>query len=154
MARKAQIPLKEILPAMDKKDRDWYDRLDHDQKKAFGPWMLLRYASSVQGPRAAEYLFMVNEFANVNFAEVSSHPELQWKLFAACGQGKVEHHQYIKPPTARKKKNRVAEFLLEVYPHLKTDELELLMKINSKQDFKQLAQAHGLDDKAIRDIFR
>ena len=47
MAKKPQIPLAEVMKAIDKKDRGWYNRLSAEQKKAFSAWMMMRYASSV-----------------------------------------------------------------------------------------------------------
>ena len=79
--------------------------------------------------------------------------ELQWLLLTAAGTGKVEFHPYIKPPNARKKKDKVSEFLYKLYPHLKRDDVELLVQLNSKDELKELAAAHGYDDKSIRDIF-
>jgi hypothetical protein len=72
---------------------------------------------------------------------------------SACGTGKIEFHPYIKPPNSRKKKDKVSEFILSIYPHLKSDELELMLSINSKDDLKEFAKAHGYDDKTIKDIF-
>jgi hypothetical protein len=153
MAKKPQIPLKEVMAAVDKRDSDWYDRLDPDQKKAFSSWMMMRYASSVQGRNAAHYIFMVNELVNTNFADIGKHPELQWKLMAACGTGKVEFHPYIKPPNARKRKDPVSDFLSDIYPHLKADEIELMVNMNTTDDLRMLAQEHGYDDKTIKEIF-
>ena len=45
MAKKPQIPLQEVMKAIDKKDRGWYNRLDAERKKAFSPWMMMKYAS-------------------------------------------------------------------------------------------------------------
>jgi len=151
--REPAIPLKEIMAALDKKDRGFYSRLTDEQKKAFVPWMMMRYASSAQGRNAAHYLFMVNELVNKNFSDVSKHPELQWLLMTAAGSGKVEFHPYIKPPNSRKKKDKISEFILDEYPHLRDDEIEMLLSINTKEDLVKLAQAHGYDDKSIKDIF-
>jgi hypothetical protein len=147
------IALKDVMSAIDKKDRGFYSRLTDEQKKAFSAWMMMRYASSVQGRNAAHYLFMVNELVNKNFSDVSRHPELQWLLLSAAGSGKVEFHPYIKPPNSKKKKDKVAEFLSSVYPHFKGDEIDMLISINSKEELKQLAESHGYDDKSIKDIF-
>ena len=57
MAKKPQIPLQEVMKAIDKKDRGWYNRLDAERKKAFSPWMMMRYASSVQGSTAPDYIW-------------------------------------------------------------------------------------------------
>lgn len=147
------IPLKDVMTAIDKKDRGFYSRLTDEQKKAFSAWMMMRYASSVQGRNAAQYLFMVNELVNKNFSDVSKHPELQWLLLSACGSGKVEFHPYIKPPNSKKKRDKVSEFIYSIYPDLKRDDLELLLTLNSREDLKELARANGYDDKDIADIF-
>lgn len=147
------IPLKDIMAALDKKDRGFYDRLSDDQKKAFVPWMMMRYASSAQGRNAAHYLFMINELVNKNFSDVSKHPELQWLLMTAAGSGKVEFHPYIKPPNSKKKKDKVSEFVYSIYPNFKRDDIELFLLLNTREDLKELAKDHGYDDKTIADIF-
>ena len=40
MAKKPQIPLQEVMRAIDKKDRQWYVNLTDEQKKAFSAWMM------------------------------------------------------------------------------------------------------------------
>jgi len=152
MARKPQIPLKDVMKAIDKKDRTFYNSLNDDQKKAFSAWMMMRYASSVQGRNAEHYILMVNELVNKEFSSLSKHPELQWLLLSSCGSGKVEFHPYIKPPNARKKKDAVKTELSKIYPTVKNDELDLLVNLNTKQELKELFQIHGYDDKSIGDI--
>ena len=154
MAKKPQIPLNDVMLAIDRKNRSWYDNLTDEQRKAFSAWMMMRYASSVQGGNAASYLFMVNECVNKNFMDLNKHPELQWLLFTLCGSGKKEYHPYIKPPTSRKKKNKVAEWLSEQYPLMKADEITMLMEINDTEDFKSLAREGGMTDKEIKELFK
>ena len=69
------------------------------------------------------------------------------------GSGKKKYHEWIKPPTAIKKKDTITEFLSEVMPHLKKDEIELYRSINSDVDIKRLAIDMGIDDKSIDEIF-
>jgi|TARA_R110001592_G_scaffold7757_13_gene43039 hypothetical protein len=153
-AKKAPaIPLKDVMAAIDKKDRGFYDRLTAEQKKAFSAWMMMRYCSSVQGRDAANYIFMTNELVNYQFMEVSKHPELQWLLLSACGVGKIQFHPYLKPPNSKKKKNKVTEFLYELNPHMKAEDIQILVDLNTKEELQQLAQEHGYDDKSIKDIF-
>jgi len=153
-AKKASaIPLKDVMAAIDKKDRGFYDRLTAEQKKAFSAWMMMRYCSSVQGRDAANYIFMTNELVNYQFMEVSKHPELQWLLLSACGVGKIQFHPYLKPPNSKKKKNKVTEFLYELNPHMKAEDIQILVDLNTKEELQQLAQEHGYDDKSIKDIF-
>ena len=153
MPKKPQIPLKDIMAAIDKKDRGFYDRLTSEQKKAFSAWMMMRYCSSVQGRDAANYIFMTNELVNYQFMEVSKHPELQWLLLSACGVGKVQFHPYLKPPNARKKKNKIFDFVYELFPHMKAEDINEFINLNTQQELKQLAENHGYDDNTIKDIF-
>lgn len=153
MSRKTQIPLKDIMAAIDKKDRGFYNRLSNEQKKAFSAWMMMRYCSSVQGKEAANYIYMTNELVNYQFSEVSKHPELQWLLLSACGVGKIQFHPYLKPPNARKKKNKTFEFIYELYPHMKAEDINNLIDLNTIEEIKELAVAHGYDDKTIKDTF-
>jgi hypothetical protein len=154
MAKKAPaIPLKDIMAALDKRDKGYYNRLTPEQKKAFSSWMMMRYASSVQGKDAAHYIYMTNELVNKDYSEVSKHPELQWLLLSACGVGKVQFHPYLKPPNAKKKKDKVSEFISSIHPHMKSEEIALLQEINSKDELKDYARSHGYDDKSIKDIF-
>ena len=153
MAKKPQIPLKEIMAAIDKKDRKFYNNLSDEQKKAFSAWMMMRYCSSVQGRDAANYIYMTNELVNFQFSEVSKHPELQWLLLSACGVGKIQFHSYLKPPNARKKKNKVFEFIYSLFPHMKTEDINNLIDINTIEELKDLAKSNGYDDKSITEIF-
>jgi hypothetical protein len=154
MAKKEQIPLNEVMEAIDTRKYEWYTELSNERKNAFSAWMMMRYASSVEGNSAPLYLYYVNECVNMHFSVLSKHPELQWKLMATCGRGKKKRHYYVKPPTGGKKKDRVSEFLLEIYPHLKTDELAMLQKMNSKEELQELAREHGYDDKTIKEIWK
>lgn len=154
MAKKEPaIPLKYVMAAIDKKDRNFYNNLSDEQKKSFSAWMMLRYCSSVQGKEAANYIYMTNELLNVNFMETYKHPELQWLLMSACGTKKIQFHPYIKPPNSKKKKNKVTEFVNNLYPLMKDDEVELFLNINSTDELKNLAKANGYADKDIADIF-
>lgn len=155
MPKKAPaIPLKDIMSAIDKKDRTFYNRLTAEQKKAFSAWMMMRYASSVQGKDAAHYIYFVNEFVNKDFSEVSKHPELQWLLLSSTGVGKIQFHPYVKPPNSKKKKNAIHEFVASIMPHLKTDEIELLINLNTTEELKDFARNNGLSDKDIKEVFK
>jgi len=141
------------MAAIDKKDRGFYNRLTDEQKKAFSAWMMMRYCSSVQGRDAANYIYMTNELVNYQFMEVSKHPELQWLLLSACGTGKIGFHPYLKPPNSRKKKNKIFDFISNLYPHMKIEDIENMINLNTIDDLKEYAKENGYDDKSIKDIF-
>lgn len=152
--KQPSIPIHAIMRAMDKKDRDFYVNLTEQQQKDFSSWLMLRYASSAQGSDAAMHIYLVNELVNLEFASIYKHPELQWLLFTACGSGKLQHHLYIKPPNSKKKKSKQANFVTQIYPNLKADEVALFLSINSVDELKQLAKNHGFTDKDIGTIFK
>ena len=74
-------------------------------------------------------------------------------LLSACGTGKIQFHPYLKPPNAKKKKNKISEFLYQLYPNCKPEDIELMIKLNSNEELKALAYDYGYDDKTIKDIF-
>ena len=154
MAKKsAKIPLRTMLQAIDTNDFDFYSRLDKEQRKAFSPWLAMRYASSASGMAAYHYLIMVNHIVNVDFSVFKKHPELQWKLLAVCGQGSSTNHPYV-APGKKKKKNKLEKLLRNTYPTLNKTELELLVEINDEVALKELAQDSGYDDKEIKELFK
>ena len=99
---KNKIPLKDITSAIDRCDFDFYARLSKEDKKAFSPWMVMRYASSARGVDAYHYLLMVNDIVNIEFNTLKKHPELQWKLLAICGVGHNTFHPWVPPGTGKK----------------------------------------------------
>ena len=140
------------LPAMDYKDKDFYTNLSDEHKKEISLWILMRYMSSCQGD-AEQHLTIVNDIVNVNFAALSKHPELQWKLLSICGTNKKQFHPWI-PPGKKAKKNRLEEALVSFFPLMKDDELEMFQQINTKEDFEQFFKDNAFDDKTIKEIFK
>lgn len=151
--KKVSIPVKDQMSAIDRNDFDFYSRLDDEHKKAFGPWITMRCASSADGIAAYHYLLMVNDIVNVDFSLLKKHPELQWKLLAVCGQGSTVYHPWV-APIKKRKKSKLEAFLLKRYPTLSKNELQLLVEINSDDDLKGLARDMGLEEKEIKELFK
>lgn len=148
------IPLKDMMSAIDRRDFDFYSRLSKAEKKAFSPWMTMRYASSARGMDAYHYLLMVNDIVNVEFNTLKNHPELQWKLLATCGIGHNTFHPWVPPGKGKTRTTKIGKFLHTMYPTLNRKEVELLEKMNSKDDLKELARSYGMDDKEIKELLK
>ena len=148
-----KIPLNDVLNAIDKRDFDWYSRLPDEQKKKWSSWLFIRYASSVKGKDGGEALLNTNEFVNKYYTDLYKHDELMWKLMCLTGTGKKQFHEWIKPPTSTKKKDKVSEFISETFPHMKSDEIELYRKLNTDDDIKRMAIDMGMLDKDVDEIF-
>lgn len=150
-----KIALSEMLNALDMRDREWYSRLTDEQKKEFSPWLVMRYASSVSGPDYVEdhYLTITNQLCNVNFSSLGKeHDELHWLCLQAVGIGKKQMHPFIRPPK-RKVMNKVFAWLVARYPGLSDEEIELMIKINSPEELRSLAEQSGMKDGDIETIF-
>ena len=152
-AKKVSIPMKDMMKAIDENDFDFYSRLDAAHKKAFSPWITMRCASSASSSAAYHYLLHVNDIVNVDFSLLKKHPELQWKLLATCGQGSATYHPWLAPAKG-KTKSKLHKFLLSMHPNLNTDELNLLLAMNDKDDITELAQMNGYSDKEIKELFK
>lgn len=155
----AKIDLfKELLPALDRGDKNFYNNLTPEQQKTFSPWLIMRWASSVAGSNAPSRLIMINDFINAKFSSISKeHNELHWKSMAVIASvstnGSRSKHQFIKP--GRKKgKNKIQEKLAELYPDAKNDELELLEQLHSDEEFVDLCKSSGMDDKSIKELLK
>ena len=145
-----KLPIKDILAAMDMGAKNVWDELSDEERKQINFWLLNRYVSYVNGNRDAQELavFKTNEYYNKNWNEFGTrHPKLQWQLLCQSGNtGKIEFHKWI----GFKKKvgnNNAINFLQKLYPTMKQDEVELLARISTKKELKELAKDHDIDVK-------
>jgi len=150
--KESTLTLQMELPAMDLGNKNFYRDLSDEHKKEIGIWVLMRFMSSSQN-NAEHHIMMVNDLVNHNFNNLSKHPELQWKLLALCGTGKKQFHPWIAPPKGIKK-NKVEAAILEHYPLLRDDELEMLLRINTQEDLEEFFKDNGYDDKTIKELFK
>lgn len=152
MSNTKKIDLKVMTGSIDMNVLRFYDTLDDDERKAFSPWVAMRYASSCKGIYAGYYLIMVNEFVNKDFNDLAKHPKLQWQLLSLCGVGEKQFHPWIAPPK-KGKKSKLDEALIEIYPNAKLDDILLLRQLNSKAELTELFKSYGYTDKQIKALF-
>lgn len=146
-----KLSLKQILGCVDFNYKNAWKEFTAEEKKSVGFWLLNRYVSCVQGNRSKQEnaVIKTNEIYNKNWNVLGTkHPELQWQLLCLSGStGKVEYHEWI----GYKKKEtgdtgKIFKFLKEIYPEKKLDEVELLAKISTKKEIRQLARDMGYDN--------
>jgi|TARA_B110000503_G_scaffold142346_1_gene238832 hypothetical protein len=145
-----KLPIKDILAAIDMGAKEVWDELADEERKQVSFWLLNRYISSVKGSRDKQELaiFKTNEYYNKNWNVLGTrHPKLQWQLLCQAGNtGKIEYHQWI----GLKKKagdTKAISLLEKIYPNMKLDEVELLAKLSTKKELKELAKDHEIDAK-------
>ena len=146
----AKLDIKRELNAVDRKQYDFYDNLTDEEKKAFSPYILMRYTASVQMPdRDIQewYLEMTNEMVNKNHWDLSkNHKELLWKLFAATGTGVNCYHPYL-AAGKKEKANKIEKLLVELYPAMKLSDIKMLASMMDKKDKEELFDKMGFDKK-------
>jgi hypothetical protein len=145
----AKLDIKRELNAVDQKNYEFYDKLTDEERKAFSPYILMRYTASVQGDRDTQEWFLerTNEMVNKNHWDLSkNHKALLWKLFAATGAGVNCYHPYL-AAGKKEKANKIEKLLVELYPAMKMNEIKMLAKMMDKNNIKELFDKMGFDKK-------
>jgi hypothetical protein len=141
------------MRSFDTKDRMFYRELTDEERKKFSNFLMIRWGSSVQGSTELQqyYLLSCNENLNKHFFDLAKYPELQWLSATTVSPGMGSfRHDWIKQKKRESSNNKAVKFLRQVYPTYSEDELELLAKINTTEDIKNLAREHGWDDRRIK----
>ena len=136
--------LRNGMKAVDFRNKDYYDRIDDKERSLYSPYMIMRYSSSVSGDRFYQehYVEMINECVNKHLFTLSSkHKKLCWILTAMCGSLKQQFHPWVKP--MKKTVNKSMQQLLEIYPHMKEDDIETLDKILTDAELEEILELYG-----------
>lgn len=144
-----KLPLKDILAAVDYNAKSAWKELSDDERKQVSFWLLNRYVSNVEGnyEKKALAVFKTNEYFNKNFNELQkNHKQLLWQLLCASGgTGKIEFHPWMGLKQKKDVSNKAVKLLMQIYPNKKQDEVELLARISTTKEIKELASEHGYD---------
>ena len=150
MAQQA-FPVKDVLACIDSNAKSVWNELTDEQKKCVNFWLLNRYASSVSGTREAQELavVMTNQIYNKNWNELGTrHPKLQWQLLCSLhnANSDIRRHNWIgfKKKTGN---NNAVKLLQQIHPNMKQDEVELLARLSTKKELRQLAEEHEINVK-------
>jgi hypothetical protein len=110
----------------------------------------MRYISNVDSNnRELQEWFLetTNELVNKNHWTLSKdHKPLLWKLMAGVGIGSKYYHPYL--AAGKKEKTvKIAKLIAELNPAMKLDEVNMLAKMMTKEDIKNLFNDLGFDKK-------
>ena len=140
------------MAAYDRKDRAYYDKFTDEQRKQFSTYLMLKYGANVSGSAEmqAYYLMATNERVNKHFFDINRHPKLQWLACTSVSPGMGNQFHYWLKTKKKEGDNKSQKFLAKLYPTMKSDEIDLLAKINDKRDLADMARKLGYDDKSIK----
>ena len=143
-----KLNIQNEMRCLDSKVRDFYDSLSEEERKKFSNYLMIRWGSSVVGPSELQeyYLVATNERLNKHFFELSKHPKLQWLLATTISPGMGNHrHQWIAPKKKEKGDNEIKKTLMDLYPTMKADEINMLSKMITKKELREMMKDLGND---------
>lgn len=150
-----KLPIEQVMAAVDLRKGDYYSKLESDDVKALSTFMVQRWASQVQGSREVQeqYLLNVNDCSNIDYIATSSkHEELRWRVIALCGLGFKQRHEFIPPKNA--KKDKLTAWLIEQFPAMSDDEIELFKVVNGNDALEGIAIAKNMGNKDLKELFK
>jgi len=140
-----KLPLKDVLAAIDLNAKNVWDELTDEERKQVSFYLLNRYVSSVKGTREKAELavFKTNEYYNKGFFVLQKHKKLLWQLLCMSGNtGKIQYHEWI-GYKHKKTSNKDQKELEKIYPNMKEDELQLMLSLMTKKEFKELLEQYA-----------
>jgi len=145
-----KLSIQNEMAQLDRKSRDFYDSLTDEERKKFSNFLMIRWGSSVQGPSELQeyYLIACNQRLNKHFFDINRHPKLQWLCATAISPGMGNHrHQWIAPKKKEKGNNEGKKILMELFPAMKADEIDMLSKLITNKELKEYMRDSGVADK-------
>ena len=140
---------RQVLPAIDRKDFDFYDKLTDEEKKQlkYQVFLYMRWGASldVDDPILQHYyVASFNHIANKNFFSLYNHPKLQWLLVAASSPKLGTYRRkWIGKKKKKDPKDDIKKSLASIYPTYKEDDLELLSNFVTKKELKEYVKNSG-----------
>ena len=141
-----KLSIQNEMAQFDRKNRGFYDELTEEERKKFSNYLMLRWGSSVQGSTDLQefYVIATNERLNRHFFAVNRHPKLQWLMATSVSPGLgTQRHQWISPKKKESGASEVRKALLEIYPNMKTSDVDVMCRLNSKKDIQQYLKDSG-----------
>ena len=145
-----KLSIQNEMTQFDRKNREFYDSLTDEERKKFSNYLMIRWGSAVQGSRELQefYVSATNERLNKRFFDINRHPRLQWLCATTVSPGLgTPRHPWIAPKKREAGASGIRKQLAELYPHMKDDELDVMVKINTKKDIDAYLKQAGQETK-------
>jgi hypothetical protein len=145
----AKLDIGRELRAVNQRNHDFYKNLTDEEKKAFSPYILMRYVANPQTDfETYEFILeRVNELVNKNHWTLSKgHKPFLWQMFASCGVGADLKYTYLKA-SSKEKANKIERLLEELYPAMKMSDIKMTASMMTEKDKQDLFDKMGFDKK-------
>jgi hypothetical protein len=143
-----------VLSAIDLKDYKYFDNLTEEQQKEISPYLLLRWNSTVHGNNdiSKYYALSSNSFINENFWDYSNNKKFCWLLLCASSPGIGKQKHYWLGSAKGKNDSKLKKILLELLPNKKENDIDLMLKINSKEEIFEWLRSLGWDEQRLKEL--
>ena len=138
------------MTQFDRKNREFYDELTNEERKKFSNYLMIRWGSAVQGSRDLQefYVISTNQRLNKRFFDINRHPRLQWLTATTVSPGLgTQRHVWIAPRKKESGATAMRKQLAEIYPHLRDDELDVMVRITTAKELADYQRLSAQDTK-------
>ena len=142
-----KLTIRNEMNRFDLKDRAFYDSLTDEERKKFSCYLMIRWGSAVNGSADLQkfYVISTNERLNKHFFAVNRHPKLQWLMATTVSPGLgTQTHNWIAPKKKESSNSARRKFLAEVYPNLKSSDLDTLNAVITDSELRELERDYGV----------
>lgn len=145
-----KLSIQNEMSEFDRKNRNFYTELTDEERKKFSNYLMIRWGSAVQGSRDLQefYLIATNERLNKHFFAINRHPQLQWLCATTVSPDLGTHrHTWIAPKKKDPGESGVKKQLAQLFPNMKTDEIEVMAEVNTQRDINAYLKELGQEVK-------
>ena len=145
-----KLSIQNEMTQFDRKSREFYDELTDEERKKFSNYLMIRWGSAVQGSRELQefYVIATNQRLNRHFFAVNLHPRLQWLMSTTVSPVLgTQLHVWIAPKKKEPGATGIRKQLAEMYPYLKDDELDVLVRITTTKELADYQRLSAQDTK-------
>ena len=143
------LDIKSMMNAVDKRDKNWFDRLSEEEKKLYSPFITMKWSASVKNPvyeYQMYYVKSINKYVNKHLWTLSkNHKTLLWKLTSMCGVGENQFHEWIYPKKKKTSEKSKMKELQEYYPSMKQNDLDVLDAQLTTKQWTEIKKQHGAE---------
>jgi hypothetical protein len=137
-----------VLKALDEKDVNFFNKLTETEKKAFQPFLVMRWMS---GTFDARQVYFINELVNPFVFSLASHKELLWDLLVVCNSGKSRKYTWNKLLAGASSKPVSTRVVAQHFKYSLKDAGEAVLVL-TKNDILDLAADLGIQPDEISKI--
>jgi hypothetical protein len=138
-----------VLKQADVKNVKFYNSLEDDERKAFQPFLVIRWLS---GTYSAQQIYFLNEIVNHLAFSLTKHNQLLWQLLTICTSGKIQRYSWNKLPAKGNVTRPASTKAVAAYYNYSLRDAAEALQCLSGNDVLDLAESLGLQVEDIAKI--